>query len=165
MAEDPVDRGGEGDKKTIPSSSVKKGGANTSVALSNNKLYDQESNVVKRQVSKLVARFRKGSITRKFFTWNLDLLRRKIRAAIIQTCLNIRREIVVDAFCGTATSCALYHLKNRPNSYVIGIDRDKSLKYVLNFIPQKYHDRFLFIKADVSELTWSDIQSQLQQKL
>ena len=164
MAEDPVDRGGEGDKKTIPSSSVKKGGANTSVALSNNKLYDQESNVVKRQVSKLVARFRKGSITRKFFTWNLDLLRRKIRAAIIQTCLNIRREIVVDAFCGTATSCALYHLKNRPNSYVIGIDRDKSLKYVLNFIPQKYHDRFLFIKADVSELTWSDIQSQIQQK-
>ena len=57
MAEDPVDRGGEGDKKTIPSSSVKKGGANTSVALSNNKLYDQESNVVKRQVSKLVACF------------------------------------------------------------------------------------------------------------
>ena len=122
------------------------------------------SKVVKRQVSNLVSRFRKGSISRKCLNWNLELQRRKIRGSIIQTCLNIRREIVVDAFCGTATSCALYHLKNRPNSYVVGIDRDKSRNYVLGFIPKRYHDRFLFIKADISDLSWADIQSQLQQK-
>ena len=158
-------RGGGGDKITEPpSSSLKEGGAKTSVALPNNKLNDRVSKVIKRQVSNLVSRFRKGSISRKCLNWNLELQRRKIRGSIIQTCLNIRREIVVDAFCGTATSCALYHLKNRPNSYVVGIDRDKSRNYVLGFIPKRYHDRFLFIKADISDLSWADIQSQLQQK-
>ena len=59
---------------------------------------------------------------------------------------------MVDACCGTGTSVALFHLKYS-DAIVIGIDRDKDRDYVEQFIPVKYHHRFIFIKDDVKSIT------------
>ena len=71
---------------------------------------------VKRVVSNLAKRYRGGRITKEKLTSELDLLKRRVRKTILQSYLSMTPEVVIDCFCGTATSAALYHLKYRHQS-------------------------------------------------
>ena len=119
---------------------------------------------VKRVVSNLAKRYRGGRITKEKLTSELDLLKRRVRKTILQSYLSMTPEVVIDCFCGTATSAALYHLKYRHNSVVVGIDRDQTEEFVMKFIPEKYRHRFLFVKADMKEISWEELQTRISNK-
>ena len=153
--------GGEGYKTTYHTNPTREG-ESPSVAPPNDMLWPVSE--VQRVVSNLVKRYRGGRITKDKVTSELDLLKRRIRKMLLHVHLSSAYEVVIDCFCGTATSAALYHLKHRPNSIVVGIDRDHSEEYVMKFIPKEYRHRFLFIKGDMAELSWSEIQAKISNR-
>ena len=106
---------------------------------------------IKQSLRRNVESMRRRSKSKTEYAWNLQQAREKLQSAIITAGLKSRIEVVIDGFCGTASSCALYHLKRSPRTVVVGIDRDQTSAFVHSFIPTKYHHRFLFLNTPVKD--------------
>ena len=95
-----------------------------------NRGFDSRTGSFVRQFTQKLRRsvegMRRNSKSKTEFNWNLKQAREKLQSAIITAGLKSRIEVVIDGFCGTASSCALYHLKRSPRTVVVGIDRDQT---------------------------------------
>ena len=111
----------------------------------------------KQRLRRNVENMRQSSKNKTEFNWNLKQAREKLQSAIITAGLKSRIEVVIDGFCGTASSCALYHLKRSPRTVVVGIDRDQTSAFVHSFIPKEYHHRFMFLKQDMLDIKWDQV--------
>ena len=117
----------------------------------------------KQRLRRNVENMRQSSKNKTEFEWNLKQAREKLQSAIITAGLKSRIEVVIDGFCGTASSCALYHLKRSPRTVVVGIDRDQTSAFVHSFIPKvsyhtvSYHHRFMFLKQDMLDIKWDQV--------
>ena len=111
----------------------------------------------KQRLRRNVENMRQSSKNKTEFEWNLKQAREKLQSAIITAGLKSRIEVVIDGFCGTASSCALYHLKRSPRTVVVGIDRDQTSAFVHSFIPKEYHHRFMFLKQDMLDIKWDQV--------
>ena len=68
----------------------------------------------------------------------------------------------VELCCGTA-SMSLFHLM-RPRTVGIAIDRDRSAKWVLSHIPEKFHERLHVIREDVARMSVRRIDRVLKER-
>ena len=118
----------------------------------------------KQSLRRNVESMRRRSKSKTEYAWNLQQAREKLQSAIITAGLKSRIEVVIDGFCGTASSCALYHLKRSPRTVVVGIDRDQTSAFVHSFIPTKYHHRFLFLKQDMLDVKWDQIERAINKR-
>ena len=72
-----------------------------------------------------------------------------------------KRELIVDLCCGMVTSVTLFHLLRSPHTFVLGVDRDCDEAWVREHLPASVQDRFLFVNADVKDITMSVLKKEL----